>query len=64
MKLQEIIESRYGKSMPCGSLKRITTIDSSALGIVRAMNGFEVSTVGMRWKLTSVVVNCGQMNFT
>ena len=47
--------------MPRGSLKRMTTIDSSGVGIQRAMNGFEVSTVGTRWKLMSVSVNCGQM---
>ena len=47
--------------MPRGFRKRITTSDSSAVGIQRAMNGLEVSTVGTRWKLTSVSVNCGQM---
>ena len=36
----------------------------SRIGIQRAMKGFEVSTVGMRWKLMSVSVNCGQMYFT
>ena len=46
--------------MPRGLLKRITTRDSSAVGIHRAMNGLEVSTVGTRWKFTSVSVNCGQ----
>jgi hypothetical protein len=25
------------------------------------MKGFEVSTVGTRWKLTCVLENCGQM---
>ena len=59
-----IIDSRYGKSMPRGSLKRMMTIDSSGVGIQRATKGFEVSTVGMRWKLMSVSVNCGQMYFT
>ena len=47
--------------MPLGSRKRITTIDSSAVGIQRAMKGFEVSTVGTRWKLMSVHENCGQI---
>ena len=61
MKLSWIIDSRYGKSMPRGLRKRITTIDSSGVGIQRAMNGFEVSTVGTRWKLMSVSENCGQM---
>lgn len=42
------IESRYGKSIPCGSRKRMITIDSSAVGIDRAMNGFDVSTIGTR----------------
>ena len=51
----------YGKSMPCGSRKRMTTIDSSGVGIQRAMKGFDVSTVGTRWKLMSVWANCGQM---
>ena len=55
------METRYEKSIPFGSLKRITTIDSSAVGIQRAMNGFDVSTVGTRWKLMSVNENCGQM---
>ena len=61
MKLFGIIESRYGKSMPRGFFSRITTIDSSGVGIQRAMNGFEVSTVGTRWKLMSVHENCGQI---
>ena len=39
----------------------MTTIDSSGVGIQRATNGLEVSTVGTRWKLMSVSVNCGQM---
>ena len=34
---------------------------SSALGMSRAMKGFDVSTVGTRWKLTCVRANCGQM---
>ena len=34
---------------------------SSADGMYRAVNGSEVSTVGTRWKLTSVRENCGQM---
>src|SRR5580692_11307325 len=46
MKLFGIIDSRYGKSMPRGFFRRITTIDSSGVGIQRAMKGFEVSTVG------------------
>ena len=50
--------------MPRGLLKRITTIDSSGVGIQRAMNGLEVSTIGTRWKFTSVSVNCGQMKRT
>src|ERR1700761_1597310 len=61
MKLFGIIDSKYGKSIPRGFLSRITTIDSSGVGIQRAMNGFDVSTVGTRWKLISVSVNCGMM---
>src|SRR5450631_2784286 len=61
MKLCGIIDSRYGKSMPRGFLSRITTIDSSGVGIQRAMKGFDVSTVGTRWKLMSVSANCGQI---
>ena len=56
-----IIDSRYGKSMPLGLAKRITTMLSSADGISRAMNGLLVSTVGTRWKFTCVCANCGQM---
>ena len=59
MKLLWIIESRYGKSIPCGLRKRMTTIDSSGVGIHRATKGFDVSTVGTRWKLMSVWLNCG-----
>ena len=55
------IDSRYGKSMPLGLAKRITTIDSSAVGMSLAMNGLLVSTVGTRWKFTCVRLNCGQM---
>ena len=58
------IDSRYGKSMPFGFAKRITTIDSSAVGMSLAMNGLLVSTVGTRWKLTCERLNCGQMWFT
>ena len=47
--------------MPCGLANRMTTIDSSAVGIHSAIAGFEVSTVGIRWKLTFVWLNCGQM---
>ena len=54
-----IIDSRYGKSMPRGFLKRITVMLSPAVGMSRAMNGFEVSTTGTRWKLMSVSPNCG-----
>ena len=43
--------------MPRGLANRIMTIDSSAVGIQRAVKGFEVSTVGTRWKLMSVSVN-------
>ncbi len=46
--------------MPRGFLNRITTRLSSAVGIQRAMNGFDVSTIGTRWKLMSVSVNCGR----
>ena len=53
--------SRYGKSMPLGLAKRITTMLSSGAGMSRAMNGLQVSTHGTRWKLTCVCVNCGQM---
>ena len=41
-----------------------TTMLSSALGMSLAMNGLLVSTVGTRWKLTCVRLNCGQMWFT
>ena len=37
---------------------------SSAVGTSRAVKGFDVSTVGTRWKLTCVSENCGQMYFT
>lgn len=47
--------------MPRGFLNLITAIDSSGVGMVRAMNGFEVSTNGTRWKLMWVCENCGQM---
>jgi hypothetical protein len=40
------IDKRYGKSIPLGLAKRITTILSSGLGISLAIKGFEVSTVG------------------
>ena len=56
-----IMFSRYWKSMRFGLANRITTRLSSADGMSRAMNGFEVSTIGTRWKLTCVCVNCGQM---
>jgi hypothetical protein len=55
------IDIRYGKSMPLGFLKRMISMLSSGLGTSRAMNGFDVSTVGTRWKLTCVCENCGQM---
>ena len=42
---------------------RITTSDSAADGMVRATNGLDVSTVGTRWKLMCVWLNCGQMKF-
>jgi len=57
MKLSWIIESRYGKSMPRGLAKRMTSIDSSGVGIQRAMKGLDVSTIGTRWKLMLVWVN-------
>jgi hypothetical protein len=47
-----------------GSLNLITAKLSSGVGISRAMNGFEVSTVGTRWKLISVRENCGVMYST
>ena len=47
--------------MPLGLAKRITTMDSSAVGMARAMKGLEVSTIGTRWKFTCVRANCGQM---
>ena len=47
--------------MPRGLAKRMTSIDSSGVGIQRAMNGFDVSTIGTRWKLMWVRENCGQM---
>ena len=55
------IASRYGKSIPnfVGSLNRITMKLSSGAGMSRATNGFDVSTVGTRWKLMSVNENCG-----
>ena len=52
---------RYWKSMPFGLAKRITARLSSAVGMVRATKGFDVSTTGTRWKLMCVRVNCGQM---
>ncbi len=61
MNESSIIDSRYGKSMPFGFAKRITTMLSPAAGMSRAMNGFEVSTIGTRWKFTCVCANCGQM---
>ena len=48
MKLSWIIDTSYGKSMPFGLRKRMTTIDSSGVGIQRAMNGLDVSTIGTR----------------
>ena len=50
--------------MPLGSRNLMTTIDSPAVGIHRAMKGFDVSTIGTRWKFMSVSVNCGQITFT
>jgi hypothetical protein len=55
------IDSRYRKSIPCGLAKRITTMLSSTVGMSFAMNGFDVSTIGTRWKLMCVCANCGQM---
>src|SRR5262249_45382759 len=55
------MESRYGKSIPRGLEKWITSMDSSGVGMNRAMNGFDVSTTGTRWKLMCVRENCGQM---
>ena len=55
------IESRYGKSMPLGSRKRMTSMLSSGLGMSRDTNGLDVSTMGTRWKFTWVRENCGQM---
>ena len=57
------IASRFGKLILnlAGSAKRITTRLSSGVGMSRAMNGLEVSTVGIRWKLISVRENCGVM---
>ena len=46
--------------MPFGLANRMTTKLSSALGMCRAMNGFDVSTVGTRWKFTCVRENCGR----
>ena len=46
-KLCWIIASKYEKSIPLEFRKRITTMDSSGVGIQRAIKGFEVSTVGM-----------------
>ena len=47
--------------MPCGFANRITTMLSSTVGMSFAMNGFDVSTIGTRWKLMCVCENCGQM---
>jgi hypothetical protein len=47
--------------MKTKSLKRITTRDSSGVGISRVIKGLEVSTVAIRWKLISVWENCGVM---
>ena len=51
-----IIDSKLVKSVlrMSGLRKRITTKLSSSVGISRAMNGFDVSTVATRWKLMSV----------
>ena len=38
--------------MPLGSAKRMTTRLSSGAGMVRAMNGLDVSTHGTRWKFS------------
>ena len=61
MKESLIMLRRYWKSMPLGLAKRITTMLSSGDGMSRAMNGFDVSTIGTRWKFTCVCANCGQM---
>ena len=50
-----------GKSIPSRLRKWITTKLSSSDGIPFAANGFEVSTVGTRWKLRWVRENCGVM---
>jgi hypothetical protein len=43
--------------MPRGLAKRMITIDSSAVGIQRATKGFDVSTVGTRWKFLAKSVS-------
>ena len=50
-----------GKNKILLEMSGVTTIDSSGVGIQRAIKGLDVSTVGTRWKLMSVSVNCGQM---
>ena len=55
------IASSQGKSIPSRLRKWITTKLSSSDGIPFAANGFEVSTVGTRWKLRWVRENCGVM---
>ena len=59
MNESEIMASSEGKWMLnlCGSAKRMTTKLSSGVGMSRVMKGFDVSTVGTRWKLMSVHYN-------
>ena len=61
--IQKLIRdtSSQGKSTPSRLRKWITTKLSSSDGIPFAANGFEVSTVGTRWKLRWVRENCGVM---
>ena len=40
--------------MPFGLAKRMTSMLSSGVGMLREMNGLEVSTIGTRWKFTWV----------
>ena len=53
------MDRNYGKSMPLGLANRMTRKLSSAVGMKRAMNGFDVSTVGTRWKFTCVRKTAG-----
>ena len=48
MKDPAIMDDRYGKSIPRGFANLMTVMDSSAVGIERAVKGLDVSTMGTR----------------